>query len=550
MVNGGVIKYTVYHDNRKSKSIANPARSFYQEGVRLFLCKKLLNRSHFYAILFRYTARFNKVSKVCEEILLRRILIIVLGLILILCTESCVKIANKIEDDTTLIKPHQANLTTSVKQEEQTIYYDWDFYDKRAEEFVTAMVNGNFKVATDMFDTDMKQIMPISVLENDVWNSIIAQAGAFITIHEKGRDVLDGHHVCIITSRHENKGVRLRIIFSENGLVSGLFIDNYVTLEVFTDFPIVIGEGTDFPLDGLLSIPYNVTGKIPAVVLVHDYGRRDMNETLNRNAPFLYMTHYLASHGIAVIRYHKRTWTHSEKMIEKFGGSYTVKEETIEDVILATEILKENPRIDENKIFILGYGLGGMLAPRIFTEEGGNYAGIISLAGPTRILFEVIYDRQMSYIEAMPEGDEKRAMLAQMETYDEHVKDLMSISDEQAKNTPWSDDTSGISLYYYKEMNDHPVSEYAKDIKIPFLILQGDKDFQTYADKDFIIWQKLLAGRTNVTFKLYEGLNHRFIKSTSKNITEEDKLLVENYDELHQIETQVLMDITQWIKAN
>ena len=425
----------------------------------------------------------------------------------------------------------------------------WTFYNERAEAFVTAMANGDFEAATAMFDPTMKRALPEAKLENDVWNVVIEQAGAFIGVHEIENSLVDGYYVCFTTSRHEIRGVTLRVVFSENGLVSGLFIDGYQTIagdiaqrEGFTEYPIVIGEGTDFPLHGILSMPDNVSGKIPAVVLVHGSGAQDMNETIYENKPFLDIAEYLASNGIAVIRYDKRTFTHWAKITEHFGGGATIWEETIEDAILATAILKSDPRIDENKVFMLGHSLGGMLAPRIHAE-GGNFAGIISLAGSPRTLLEISYDQTMALINEMPESAEKTAALSQMETYDEQIQALMNLSDDDAKNTPMS---GGVSFYYYKEMEEKPVFDYLQKIQIPFLIIQGEKDFQVYADKDYVLWQELLAGRSNATFKLYDGLNHFFMKSTGKNIAE----FQEEYKVASHVDSRVLLDIVEWIKSN
>ena len=73
------------------------------------------------------------------------------------------------------------------------------------------------------------------------------------------------------------------------------------------------------------------------------------------------------------------------------GGGLTVWEETIEDAILATEILRADPRIDPNRIYILGHSLGGMLAPRIHIM-GGNYAGLS--CSPARLAFCLIVAKQ------------------------------------------------------------------------------------------------------------------------------------------------------------
>ena len=442
-----------------------------------------------------------------------------------------------------------ANLGSKPSADETDTIDNWDFFNERAEVFVTAMANGNFEAAVDMFDETMKQALSVSALQNDVWNPIIQQAGEFVAIYEIENLLMDGYYICFTTSQHETSGVKLRIVFSENGLMSGLFIDGYPAisndfsqLDGIYDSPVVIGEGTEFPLNGLLSMPDDTTDLVPAVVLVHGSGPHDMDETIFVNKPFRDIAEYLAENGIAVIRYDKRTFTHGAKFVEKYGSSATVEEEIIEDAILAAEILKSDPRINENKVFMLGHSLGGMLAPRIHAE-GGNFAGIISLAGSPRSLLDISYDQQMAYIEKMPEGAEKTDALSEMETYDEQIDTLMKLSDDEAKNTPMP---GGISFYYYREMDAHPVSDYIKDIQIPFLIMQGEKDFQVYAGKDYVLWQEVLAGRTNATFKLYQGLNHLFMPSTGKNITEYQ----EEYKIASHVDSQILLDIVEWIKAN
>ncbi|HBU11246.1 MAG TPA: alpha/beta hydrolase [Clostridiales bacterium] len=315
-----------------------------------------------------------------------------------------------------------------------------------------------------------------------------------------------------------------------------------VRREGFSDYPIVFGESTEYLLDGILSIPDDADGRVPAVLLVHGSGPQDMDETISENKPFRDIAEYLAANGIAVFRYDKRTFSHGAKLVRDYGGSLTVEEETIKDALLAADLLKDDDRIDENKVFILGHSLGGMLAPRIHAE-GGNFAGIISLAGSPRSLLDIGYDQQMAYINEMPEGEEKTAALAQMGTADEQRSALNKLSDEEAKAMEMA---GGISFYYYKEMDAHPVSGYIEDIQVPFLIMQGEEDFQVYADKDYALWQELLAGRANASFKLYEGLNHLFIQSTSGSIAESQA----EYAVAGSVDSRVLADIAAWVKTN
>jgi len=61
--------------------------------------------------------------------------------------------------------------------------------------------------------------------------------------------------------------------------------------------------------------------------------------------PFKDLAEGLAAHGIASIRYDKRSFAHGMKMIRDKNTVITVKEETIEDAVMAAReesIQKEN----------------------------------------------------------------------------------------------------------------------------------------------------------------------------------------------------------------
>ena len=153
---------------------------------------------------------------------------------------------------------------------------------------------------------------------------------------------------------------------------------------------IVVGEGTKYPLKGILTLPENASDQVPAVVFVHGSGSSNMDEKVGKLTPFKDLAEGLAELGIASIRYDKRSFAHPFKMLRE--KVITVREETIEDAILATELLRRDSRIDKDNIFIAGHSMGGMLAPRI-DAEGGNYKGLILMAGSPRTLGEIMLDQ-------------------------------------------------------------------------------------------------------------------------------------------------------------
>jgi dienelactone hydrolase len=304
------------------------------------------------------------------------------------------------------------------------------------------------------------------------------------------------------------------------------------------DENLIVGKGTKYPLDGVLSLPENTLTKVPAVVLVHGSGPADKDETIGPNKPFRDMAKYLPTQGISVLRYDKRSLVYGKQMVKEYAGKVSVEQETIEDAILAANILKNDPRIDANRVYIIGHSLGGMLAPRI-DAEGGNFAGIIIWAGSPRNLDDIMLGQSEDMINQL--GKILRFVASmQMAGLRKKFDAIAAMTTEQAQKAKIF---GKVYAWYFKEMNEHPVSAYLSVTTKPVLILQGEKDFQVSVEKDFNLYKKICAGKANVEFKLYPDLNHMFLKSIYGNIKEYKK----EYKVAGQVDEGVLEDIAQWI---
>ena len=108
------------------------------------------------------------------------------------------------------------------------------------------------------------------------------------------------------------------------------------------------------------SLPNGVENA-PVAILVHGSGPQDRDESFGPNRPFRDLAAGLATKGIAVLRYDKRTKRYPESFADLKNP--TVKEETVDDVSSAIEYLKYRPEIDGRRITVIGHSLGGMLAP-------------------------------------------------------------------------------------------------------------------------------------------------------------------------------------------
>ncbi|MBQ1507970.1 MAG: alpha/beta fold hydrolase [Erysipelotrichaceae bacterium] len=296
---------------------------------------------------------------------------------------------------------------------------------------------------------------------------------------------------------------------------------------------IVVGEGTDFPLNGLLTLPEDVNTPVPAVVLVHGSGASNMDEKVMKLTPFKDLAEGLVKYGIASLRYDKRTFAHGRKMAKMLA---TAKEETIDDAILAVDLLKKDPRIDHERIYVLGHSMGAMLAPRI-DAEGADCKGLILLAG-TPFRMEDIVVRQLG--QAAGKGLLGKIVTWEQKVYGKKFEGLYDMPDEEAKKKKWA---GGLTLYYFKEMGRKTADEYLLESEKPVLILQGGKDFQVLADEDYKVFQERLKDRPNTFFKLYPALNHVFVEGIYDDILKATK----EYSVERHIGEEVIKDIASFI---
>ena len=301
---------------------------------------------------------------------------------------------------------------------------------------------------------------------------------------------------------------------------------------------IVVGAGTEYPLNGMMTLPSDLSNPVPAVVMVHGSGASNMDEKVLKLTPFKDLAEGLARYGIASLRYDKRTFVHGRRMIR--NKHLTVKEETIEDALLAVQMLKRDPRIDHDRIFILGHSMGAMLAPRI-DAEGADVKGLIMMAGTPYRLEEVVL-RQLRQA-GSGSSIMKKIIGLEYRFYKKRFRGLYQMSDEEARKKKFA---GNMSLYYFKEMGQKTAADYLLASKKPVLILQGGKDFQVLAKRDYRKFKKLLAGRENTQYKLYPELNHIFVKGIYNDILKASK----EYSVEQHIGEDVIGDIAAFIHSN
>jgi uncharacterized protein len=339
----------------------------------------------------------------------------------------------------------------------------------------------------------------------------------------------------------ERVTVSVQFTLNESGQLAGLFFrpanaplpavwrrPPYSNPATFRARDVVIG-GDAWKLGGTLLIP---AGKPPfaGIVLVHGPGPNDRDETIYANKVFADLAEGLASRGIAVLRYDKRTKVYGQQMGEM---NYTVQQETVEDAVRAAALLRRQPEIDPARVYVLGHSLGGYLLPRIAAQDG-KLAGLIFLAANARPV-EVMALEQNEYVASLNgnPSPETQKRLADLRAEVAKVRNL----DPRKSNPPV---LMGLPLAYLIDLRGYDPL-VVKNLKLPALFLQGQRDFQVTM-KDFELWKSAMAGRSDATFHTYPALNHLFIAGSGASAPGE-------YRVPGNVSGEVVRDIADWVKA-
>jgi uncharacterized protein len=414
----------------------------------------------------------------------------------------------------------------------------------RAKEFLGLLAKEDFAGATKDFDAAMKKALPADKLEA-TWKVLTAQFGAFQKPGETRVVKAGQYDVVFVTCAFSKATLDAKVSFNGDKQIAGLFFTPhkapvpytapaYVRPEAFKETEVRVGSG-EWELPGTLALPVG-DGPFPAVVLVHGSGPNDRDEAVGGQKPFRDLAGGLASRGIAVLRYEKRTRQHGTKVVAS-KEPFTVKEEVIDDALAAVALLHKNPVIDGKRVFVLGHSLGAGLAPQMAAADP-KIGGLIILAGFTRPLEDMILEQTkylLSLEDSLAEKD-KQARLDKLKELIDRIKDP-----KLAPDTPASDLMGGSGAYWLSLRDYHPV-EAAGKLHCPLLILQGERDYQVTMD-DFANWKKALAGHKDVTLKSYPKLNHVFAEGEGKGKPEE-------YEKPGHVAQEVIDDIAEWIKKH
>lgn len=392
------------------------------------------------------------------------------------------------------------------------------------------------------FDDRMRAALPAERLAQ-VWNGLEAQVGPFSEI--RGVVVAgSGSRTVTLVCHFERADLDALLTFNENGQLAGLHFrpaesaaawepPGYAQPDAFEETPVTVTTGT-WQMPGTLALPKG-KGPFPAVVLVQGSGPNDADETVGGAKPFKDLAWGLASHGIAVLRYEKRTHKYGAASSDD-PARFTVNDETIDDARSAVALLAERREIDRKRIDVLGHSLGATLAPRIAAGDPA-IAGIILMAGAVTPMEQLALEQVRLLVSR--ENAAGAAGRQQIAAVEQAVKQIESPDLKIGTSVNFLGATTPAS--YWLDLRGYHPDRAAAALRIPILVLQGGRDYQV-PPSELELWKKALVGRKNATFELYPALNHLFEAGAGPSTPAE-------YLRPGHVDAAAIEGIAAWVKA-
>lgn len=415
--------------------------------------------------------------------------------------------------------------------------------ETRARQILGYMNNGTLDtVYSSWFTTTIQQVVSAEQVQT-AWGQLQQQLGTFENItHVRVTTTQNYTNVFLTCLFFNQQTYDVEVTFNEQQVVAGLhFVQtdlsgnyrppSYANVSAFTETNVTVGAGTAWPLPGTLSMP-NGAGPFPAVVLVQGSGPNDRDETILANKPFKDLAWGLASQGIAVLRYEKRTKQYGAVMTKQLDN-ITVYNETVQDAQRAVALLRSTPGVNPDKVFVLGHSLGAMLAPRIAANITG-VAGLILLAAPARHIEDLVVN-QTIYLADL-DGNVTAVEHAQIEAAINASYEIRTL------NISAGQVVLGAGRAYWADLATYNQIAVALNLSLPMMLLQGKRDYQVNYTYDFLRWQAALGARPNVVFHAYDNLSHLFMPA-SEPPSNKDYTVPAN------VAKEVVDDIAAWVKG-
>ena len=363
----------------------------------------------------------------------------------------------------------------------------------------TLLLENNYKLSYNYLDESIKLKVSESLLEETVLQ-LESQLGKFKSIIDSNKE----KETYFFYSEFEKMKLDIKITFNEENKIIGFFFVPHKEFKEENSLGKELNiKSNNIVLKGTVLIPEKDSLK-KLVIFVHGSGPNDRDETIFENKPFKDVAESLYKRGIASYRFDKKTFSNPES----FNDNSTIDEEVTIDVINIINYFKNDNQFSNYEIIILGHSLGAYLTPRIINKSN-KVSKAIMLAGNARSLDKLIIE-QYNYLYELNPTEDLKSELGKLKNQISFLHSKKFNFNTSKENLPLN-----LSANYWQSILDYNPLKEVKKVKIPMLILQGERDYQVTM-KDFELWKKSLDNNKKATFISYSKLNHLFITGDKK----------------------------------
>jgi uncharacterized protein len=312
-------------------------------------------------------------------------------------------------------------------------------------------------------------------------------------------------------------------------------------------------------LAGTLTIPEGA-GPHPGVVMITGSGLQDRDETILDHKPFWIIADHLSRNGVAVLRYDDRGYAKSTG-----DGTTATLADFATDAHAAIVWLAGHDAVDGERVGFVGHSEGGMIAPLIAAEHPDQVDFMVLLAGSGVIGSEIIV-HQLGLImkgsgvdDATVEREQKAARAQHRALLDSPPTEAKAALERAIRAS--IDELPAAEREALGDVDSHVATKVAvlsspwmahflgydpipalKRVRVPVLVLAGDKDLQVDPEQNLGPMKAALANNPAAKIVRFADLNHLFQPA--------DKGTPDEYGTIEQtIAVEVLETMTSWLRA-
>lgn len=425
--------------------------------------------------------------------------------------------------------------TTAPPTTEPATPTDIEALESEARDVLSHLAAGEFEAANGEFAPEVRDQLGENTLEQ-VWGQLTRAYGGYVRVAEVEHSTEQGRAVLVVVGQFASGRQRFRFVFDDRGLV-GFFVPpgggsdaweapDYADESAFSERELTLKATDSCSLGATLTMPTG-EGQVPGVVIVHGNGPVDRDLSIGPNKPYKDLAWGLASRGIAVLRYDKRTAACDVDL-----ANATIDDVVTDDALTALDTLRGVERVRTDGVVLVGHSIGATLAPRIAARDGA-LAGAVMLAPLGREVPQAMLDQNQYLAEVDGEVTEaEQRQLERVRSLVERIRSLDIADDEVAY-------LGGDE--YWRTLTEYDHLAAGAEVEPPLYLVFGGRDWQVTVADDRPRWEAALADESAVTIRTYDALNHLFIAGSGPSTPGE-------YFDPGNVDRAVVTDVAEWVQ--